>query len=243
VSAVSFGTRRPSGFSAVEQALLRRVVPALRGAVATALLDTYVGSATGRRILSGHIRRGDVESLEAALMFCDLHDFTALSNRLPSERVLALLNIYYDQVVPAIGERGGEVLKFLGDGVLAFFHDYGGPAPSCAAAFEAARLVCERLAQVCLPDAKLRAGIALHFGEVSYGNIGAGDRLDFTVIGRDVNLTSRIQGLCGAANQSLLMSERFAHLLDRPGTAPIGRYELKGFAEPAALFAWLDPAH
>jgi len=128
----------------------------------------------------------------------------------------------------------------MGDGVLAFFHDAAGPSSSRAAAPKAAGLIHERLAATSLPDAELRAGIALHFGEVSYGNIGAGERLDFTVIGRDVNLTSRIEGLCGSTSQPLLMSERFAGLLTLPGADSIGWHIIKGFAEPIQVFAWLD---
>jgi adenylate cyclase len=248
VSAVTFGTRRPAGFTRDDRALLHRVVPALRGAIelkmwhrtTRTLLDTYVGRDAEKRILSGQIRRGEVESLEAALMFCDLRDFTALSNRLSGERVLELLNIYFDQVVPVVTEGGGKILKFMGDGVLAFFRDAARPSSSCAAAFRAARHVHKRLAATSVPDAKLRAGIALHFGKVSYGNIGSSERLDFTVIGRDVNLASRIEGLCGPTSQPLLMSERFAGLLAVPGAVSIGWHAIKGFVEPVQLFAWND---
>jgi adenylate cyclase len=128
--AASFATARASGFTGAERAILDRIVPSLRNAcelrtlrrVERALLDTYVGTATARRVLAGHIRRGEVETLEAALMLCDLRGFTELSNRLPSERVLQLLNAYFDCVVPAIIQAGGEVIKFMGDAVLAFFH-------------------------------------------------------------------------------------------------------------------------
>jgi adenylate cyclase len=250
VSAVTFGTRRPTGFTRDDRALLHRIVPALRGAIelkmwhrtTRTLLDTYVGRDAEKRILSGHIRRGEVESLEAALMFCDMRGFTELSNRLPGERVLELLNIYFDQVVPVVTDGGGKILKFMGDGVLAFFRDDARHHSCCAAAFKAARLVHERLAGVSLPDAELKAGIALHFGKASYGNIGSGERLDFTVIGRDVNLTSRIEGLCGPTAQPLLMSERFAGLLALPGATSIGWHAVKGFAEPIQLFAWIGAA-
>ena len=246
VSAVTVGTRRHEGFSEADLALLRRILPALRGAIelkvwrftTKTMLDTYIGSGPEQRVLSGHVRRGDVETLEAALMFCDMHGFTDLSNRLSSERVLELLNIYFDEVVPSVAQCGGEILKFMGDGLLAFFRDDAGAGPSCAAALGAARLVGERLAAIALPDAEVRAGIGLHYGEVHYGNIGSGQRLDFTVIGRDVNLTSRIQGLCGQTSQPLLLSKRFAGLLAAPGAVSIGSHALKGFAEPVELFAW-----
>jgi adenylate cyclase len=245
-SAITFGTQRKSGFSPTDLQLLRRILPALRTALelkmwrrtTETMLDTYIGSDPERRILSGHVRRGDIETLEAALMFCDMRGFTELSNRLPSARVLEILNIYFDQVVPAVAQCGGEVLKFMGDGLLAFFRDGAGAGQSCANALEAARLIDRRLGDVSLPDAAVAAGIGLHHGEVSYGNIGSGQRLDFTVIGRDVNLTSRIQGLCGPTSHHLLLSKRFADLLALPGVASIGHHALKGFAEPVELFAW-----
>ena len=248
-SAVSFGTRRARGFTPAVHQALKRLLPALRGtcelrllryAEAT-LLDTYVGVATGQRILAGHIRRGDVESLEAALLLCDLRDFTGLSNRLPAVQVLEHLNLYFDQVVPAITTGGGEILKFMGDAVLAFFRHEDGPAASCAVAFGAATEALARLAVTSSPASKLhggklQAGIALHHGTVSYGNIGSGRRLDFTVIGPDVNLVSRIQTVCGTTGDPLLMS-RFATLLGRPDLRSIGRHELKGFPEAMELFA------
>jgi adenylate cyclase len=221
-----------------------RIVPALRNAcelrtlrqIELTLLDTYTGSTTARRILAGRVRRGQVETLEAALMLCDLRGFTELSNRLPVQRVLELLDAYFDRVVPAITAAGGEVLKFMGDAVLAFFHR-GEPAAACAAALEGALSALERLAQFRASDAALSAGIALHYGEVSYGNIGSGRRLDFTVIGPDVNLVSRIEGVCSATGHPLLMSGRFAELLQLHACVSIDRHALRGFAEPVELHA------
>jgi len=244
-SAVMFGTCRNHGFSDADRLLIERILPPLRGACAlrtlreveTTLLDTYVGVATGRRILAGRIRRGEAESLEAALLLCDLRGFTALSERLPSRRVLELLNLYFDQIVPAITADGGEILKFMGDAVLAFFRREGGGRESCVAAYDAACTGLDRLATVHVPDATLTAGVALHFGNVSYGNIGSSQRLDFTVIGRDVNLLSRIQTACGATGRPLLMSERFASLLGRPEIKSVGRHSLKGIAAAIELFA------
>jgi adenylate cyclase len=153
VSAVAFGTRRALGFTAAERQALERIQPALCGAcelrllrhARATLLDTYIGPTTGQRILAGHVRRGHVESLEAALLLCDLRDFTGLSNRLPAVQVLERLNDYFDQVVPAITAGGGEILKFIGDAVLAFFHCDEGPVAGCAAAFSAANTIHARL--------------------------------------------------------------------------------------------------
>jgi adenylate cyclase len=172
-------------------------------------------------------------------MFCDMNGFTDLSNRLPSDRVLEVLNIYFDQVVPSVTDYGGDILKFMGDGVLAFFRDEAGAGASCVSALKAAQLIGERLDTMWLPDAEIRAGIGLHYGQVSYGNFGAGQRLDFTVIGRDVNLASRIQGLCRQTAQPLLLSKRFAELLTAPGAVSIGSRAVRGFTEPIELFAWM----
>jgi adenylate cyclase len=243
-SAACFATARASGFTDAERAALDRIVPSLRnacelrtlGRVELALLDTYVGTATAQRVLAGHIQRGEVETLEAALMLCDLRGFTELSNRLPSERVLQLLNAYFDCVVPAITQAGGEVIKFMGDAVLAFFH-HDEASAACAAALQGALNAQESLRRLTLSDADLRAGIALHYGEVSYGNIGYGHRLDFTLIGRGVNLVSRLQSVCSMTGHPLLMSERFARLLDPARVMALGRHELKGFAEPAEVYS------
>lgn len=247
VSAASFGTTRRAGFTVSERSILDRILPALRNAcelrtlrqVELTLLDTYTGTNTARRILAGRIRRGQVESLDAALLLCDLRGFTALSNRLPVERVLELLDLYFDRVVPPILAEGGEVLKFIGDAVLAFF-PHTPPPQAAAAAFKSAGNALASLARLAVPDATLEAGIALHHGQVSYGNIGSGHRLDFTVIGPDVNLVSRIQSVCGATGHHLLMSARFAGLLGPDRTVPIGTYPLRGFSEPAQIHAVLD---
>lgn len=247
VSAASFSTTRPSGFAVSDRAVLNGIVPALRNAcelltlrrMELTLLDTYVGATTARRVMAGRVRRGEVETLEAGLMLCDLRGFTELSNRLPGERVLELLNAYFDHVVPAINSAGGEVIKFMGDAALAFFHQ-DSPAASCAAALQGAMSALEGLGRFTAPDAELHAGIALHYGEVSYGNIGSGQRLDFTVIGPDVNLVSRIQAICSATSRPLLMSERFAKLLVPGAVVAIGRFDLRGFVEPAELYALAD---
>ena len=247
VGGAGFGTQRAAGFTPDELATVRRIVPALRTACEVRavrrreanLLDTYVGSLTGQRILAGDIRRAKLESLDAALMLCDMRDFTALSDRLPETRVLELLNIYFDQIVPPIVDAGGEILKFMGDAVLAFFRSEADPAMNCSAAFDAALRGLARLDAVALREPELRAGISLHHGTVSYGNIGAGSRLDFTIIGRDVNLVSRIQTVCSVVGQRLLISAPFAYLLARTDVQSIGLYQLKGFDQPHELFAWI----
>jgi adenylate cyclase len=174
-------------------------------------------------------------------MVCDLRGFTEMSNRLPCDRVLQLLNAYFQCVVPAIGDSGGEVIKFMGDGVLAFFQHENASA-GCAAALRAGVTALERLQARVTFDPPLRAGVALHYGEMSYGNIGYGHRLDFTLIGPDVNLVSRLQGICSKTGRPLLMSERFARLLDPMPVMALGGYKLKGFSEPAEVYTVDSPS-
>jgi adenylate cyclase len=242
-SGVSFATMRGTGFTAAEREAFDRIAPALRNAcelrnlrqVELTLLDTYLGSLTGRRVLEGHVRRGELERLEAALLLCDLREFTELSNRLPSERVVELLDAYFGCVVPAIDKAGGEVIKFMGDAVLAFFNHKDASA-ACAAALQGAQTALDSLQRLHTPDCELRAGVALHYGTVSYGNIGFGHRLDFTLIGPDVNLVSRLQGVCSTTGQALLMSRRFVELLGSGEAKPVGAHRLKGFAQPVDLY-------
>lgn len=249
VSAAAFCTARPRGFTEKERSALERVLPTLRTVcelrtlrqTELTLLDTYIGPATARRILAGKVRRGEVETLEAAFLFCDLHSFTELSNRLPAGEVLDLLSRYYDRVVPAITAQGGEVLKFMGDGVLAFFH-HEQAAAACAAALRSALSTLGALDRMRGRQGDpLQASIALHFGAVSYGNIGSGRRLDFTLVGPDINLLSRIQTACGASGHPLLMSTRFAGLLPEDRSRSVGSFTLKGFAEPAELWSLHEP--
>jgi adenylate cyclase len=150
--------------------------------------------------------------------------------------MLDRLNLYFDQVVPAVTAEGGEILKFMGDAVLAFFHRDSGPADSCGAAFAAASQALSRIDSLPHAGTPLLAGVALHHGEVAYGNIGSEGRLDFTVIGRDVNLVSRIQTVCATTGHPLLMSPQFAATLGGQRGRSIGRHPLKGFSEPVELF-------
>jgi adenylate cyclase len=244
VSAICFCTRNGLGFSPLDMLLLERIQPALRNVcelrtlrqTELTLLDTYIGAGTARRILAGHIRRGQVETMEAALLLCDMRGFTALSNRLPEDRVLAILDAYFDRVIPAITASGGEVLKFMGDAVLAFFHQ-ADAASSCAAALQGAKLALRHLAGFEAPDVVLDSSLALHYGKVSYGNIGSGLRLDFTLIGPDINLLSRIQGQCASTGRQMLASEAFAAHTAGHQFVAAGRHHLKGFDAAVPLYA------
>ncbi|MFT3998817.1 MAG: adenylate/guanylate cyclase domain-containing protein [Rhizobium sp.] len=243
ISSAVFATRRPGGFTSSEQDLIERILPALRNTCELrvlrqcelSLLDTYIGPMTASRILAGHIRRGEIESMEAALLLCDLRGFTELSNRLPGNTVLGLLNAYFDRVVPAITREGGEVLKFMGDAVLAFFPG-ADATDACNAALAAARTILDEVSAFDYDGIQVKAGIALHYGEVSYGNVGSGSRLDFTLIGPDVNIVSRIQGICSESGEALLMSGVFRQKLEVETATSIGQQRLKGFAETMELF-------
>ncbi|MCB8840226.1 adenylate/guanylate cyclase domain-containing protein [Aurantimonas sp. VKM B-3413] len=243
VNAASFSTERSDGFSAWDRRVLDRVRPALRNVcellahktTELVLLETYVGATTAGRVMAGHVRRGEFEALDAGLLLCDLRGFTELSNRLPGQSMLELLNAYFDRVVPAITEAGGEVIKFMGDAALAFFST-GDAASSCIAALGGALKALEGVSDISVDGVTLRAGVALHYGKVGYGNIGSGRRLDFTVIGRDVNLVSRIQSVCSASGIPLLMSERFATLIAPTRVVAIGCHVLPGFVDPVELY-------
>ena len=226
-------------------ALLGRVLEtkALRR-TALNLLDTYLGHDAGKRILGGQIKRGDMETIHAVLWYCDLRGFTALSETLPGNEVIELLNDYFQAMASAVHEAEGEVLKFVGDAMLAIFRPRFTETPRCATcgrALAAAEQAVENLAAVNAErreqgKPELTAGLALHVGEVLYGNVGAEDRLDFTVIGPAVNLVSRIEHLCADQGIPLVVSADFAALLERP-VASLGRHELRGIAEAQEIFA------
>jgi adenylate cyclase len=252
-SAFSWATKRPGGFTPGEMQLFRDVLPAY-AAVAElkalkrfigGILTTYVGWEAGKLILDGQVRRGDVREITAALMLVDLRDFTELSDRLNPRAVLRVLNSYFDCVMPPVAQFGGEVVEIMGDGVLAIFPH--GPersaAEACNAALGAATAGLNALAERNrkFPGSPLQAGVALHYGTVSYGNIGSGERLDFTVIGPDVNLTARIERLCRELDRSLIMSEAFANTLQLP-TWEIGHFEMRGFSKMQRLFELPPPA-
>ncbi|HEX4111972.1 MAG TPA: adenylate/guanylate cyclase domain-containing protein, partial [Stellaceae bacterium] len=194
-----WSTEAQGGFADAHIAAIRSVVaPLARVAevraltrTAAALLDTYVGHKTGDRVRAGHIQRGDTETIRAAIWLSDMRGFTALTDREPPETVLDTLNRYFDCQVPAIAAHGGEVLKYIGDGLLAIFPVTGtvDAGTACAEALAAAHAARAEVAKI----AGLRFGLALHLGDVLYGNIGSGDRLDFTCIGPAVNLAARLE--------------------------------------------------
>jgi adenylate cyclase len=254
VHVATWATRRPAGFSDADIAGLEAVaaplarvaeIRALRRTAGT-LLGTYVGTHAGERILAGKIRRGDTETIHAAIWLSDMRGFTAVADRLPPHALIALLNRYFDCQVPAILERGGEVLKFMGDGLLAIFpmraeRDIKGV---CADALAAARDARGRVAQLSAAPgvdgvADVRFGLALHVGEVLYGNIGSGNRLDFTCIGPAVNLAARLEKLAGQLGRSVTASSEFAMHCASP-LAPLGGFTLPGFSGAQSVYGLPD---
>lgn len=240
----NFATRAEQGFSDDDFALLRFLYPAM--AASQEILATlrvlhevtrmYVGDEPHRRILSGDVYRGQVMHMRAAILFADMRNFTALTSSMTAEQATQLLNDYYDCVVPAVESRGGEVLKLIADGVLAVFRTDDDETQACANAYAAAA-ECLQAIDARTAEPRFRAGCGLHLGEVAYGNVGSGMRLDYTVIGRDVNFASRIASLCGTMGEPLLVSDAFRQHLPNALPRSCGHHALKGLADPAEVFA------
>lgn len=246
----TWASDRPGGFTTDDLDRIEDLLP-LYGLVleasfarmsAAILLDTYVGHNAGERILAGQIRRGLGETVRAAIWFCDLRGFTALSQEMPRDDLLGLLNDYFDIMAGAVETHGGEILKFIGDGMLAMFPLETDAA--CWRAVEAARDARRRMASLnerrrAAGAPALRYGVALHMGEVMYGNIGARGRLDFTVLGPAVNLTSRLEGLSREIGHDILISGDFAALC-RTSFHRLGSYRLPGIAAELDVYTLPD---
>jgi class 3 adenylate cyclase len=239
-------------FGAAEAGRLREVARFAAGPVAalaaraalTALLEAYLGRRSAARVQAGDQHRGTGETIRAVLLSADLRDFTAMSEATEPAAMIAALDAWFDRVAGAVHACGGEVLKFIGDGVLAIFPVTGTPAEACEAALRAvgaaragmSHLDAARRAQGLPP---LPFGAALHLGEILWGNIGAADRLDFTAIGPAVNLVSRLEGLCRPLGRSVLVSGALAAETAGP-LVPLGEHELRGIAAPCAVFTLRD---
>ncbi|AWM89010.1 adenylate/guanylate cyclase domain-containing protein [Microvirga sp. 17 mud 1-3] len=246
-NAISFATRSPGGFNETALRILRLVMPSFAlvvelrttGNRLDEVLRIYVGDEPHKAILSGAILRGQVTRIRSAILFADMRDYTQISSTLSPEHAVELLNNYFDCLVPPIEDEGGEVLKYLGDGLLAIVRDRGddtGGAPQSAlsAATKALRRIQAANSEGRFP-VPINIGIALHHGDAAYGNVGSGRRLDFTVIGRDVNMASRIAELNKQLGEPLLMSKPFVeHLWGNP--TPLGAHALEGFDEKIEVF-------
>jgi adenylate cyclase len=250
----SWTTKQPGGFTDEQLAALRSIIAPLSRLVevvglrrvATTLLDTYVGNRAGEKILGGQIRRGHTESMNAAIWLSDLRGFTALSDRLPPETVVEILNLYFDCQVAAIKAHGGEVLKYMGDGLLAVFpiDEYVGDSEQvCARVLEAARETRAGVEamQFAVGDVieRFRFGVALHVGQILYGNIGGGSRLDFTCIGPAVNLAARLEKLTGKLRRTIVASEGFAGICSG-GWHDLGEFPIAGFSKAQRVYGLFD---
>jgi adenylate cyclase len=252
----SWTTDAPAGFRDADVADIGRLMPLLAltlkatslARIAGTLVETYLGRDAGRRVLEGRISRGVAEQIEAAIWFSDLRGYTRLSDTAKPEEIIPLLNEYADAIISAIHEHGGDVLKLMGDGVLAIF-TAADRSRACEAALTAAEDAPRRVAEVNgrrsadgLPTTELYLG--LHIGEVFYGNIGSKERLDFTIVGPAVNEVSRIASMCRSVDQPLLVSSAFATALgaSRSRLVSVGRYALRGVSRPQALFTLANDA-
>lgn len=239
--ALTLATRRDRGFTSDDARLVDETLPALavvfEGFVARntarTLMETYVGKRAGLRVLDGEIERGDGSRIEAVIWFCDMRGFTRLSESRPDAEVLGLLNTYFEQVIDAIEAEGGEVLKFIGDALLAIFPLEGNTGEAVARAEAAAQKVLNFRAD--MADDFPAFGIGLHVGSVFYGNIGGGTRLDFTVIGTAVNLASRIESTGARLAKPILASRDFQKNSQKEWNF-IGEFDLKGLEGKVPLF-------
>jgi adenylate cyclase len=247
---VTYVTDRVDGFIEKEISDLVRVSQRLslladlrnQRRIASNVLTAYLGSNAGPKVLAGQIRRGTGEEITAVLWSSDLRGFTERSDRLAGIQVIAMLNALFDAQAKVIVGHGGEILKFIGDGLLAIFPINSANMAAAAAsnALTAAMQAVEAARNTSDPslpsEPPLEIVVALHVGTAIYGNIGAADRLDFTVIGPAVNLVSRIETVAKALNRPIVVSDDFARTYGKP-LEPLGRHQLRGLATPHDLFA------
>ncbi|MGJ5621601.1 adenylate/guanylate cyclase domain-containing protein [Sulfitobacter sp. MF3-043] len=249
---ISWTSDADNGFSEANLQIFRELQMVLGLALKSAsnrqmasdLLSTYMGADAGERVLSGDIQRGSVEKTHAVIWYFDLRGFTQLSEREEGAKVIGMLNAYFGEVVDVVEAQGGNVLKFMGDGLLAIFNaDTDAEFEAVNRAIEGAFEVDDRLKTL----SKVRKAqdepvtdytLALHLGDVLYGNIGGAARLDFTVIGAAVNATARMLGMCGPTGQKIILSAAVAHGVNERNSQVIslGRYMLRGMAKPQELF-------
>jgi adenylate cyclase len=255
-SAMTVATRAHGGFGHDDLAALQRLIPAIAlnldlialSRIAENVLTAYLGERSGGRVLAGEIRRGSGEVIDAVIWVSDMRDYTGLSDRLPGAEMIRVLNAYFEGLVEAVRENGGEVLKFIGDGMLAIF-PIGPSHPAPAAAAAALKAAREGLAAVKALNGEAGRGlevegewrpldtaVALHRGPVFYGNIGSADRLDFTVTGPAVNLAARVEPLSKETGRRLLLTKAVAELLEAR-LDPLGDFSFRGVAEPVEIFA------
>ena len=247
----SWVTDAPDGFTDAQVDAIQHLVPSLALAlkcrslarIAATLVETYLGRDAGRRVLGGRIMRGVAEQIGAVLWYSDLRGYTRISDSSSPDQIIPLLNDYAEAIISSIHDAGGDVLKLIGDGVLAIFAA-ADPATACSCALTAEAHARERVAAV--NERRTAGGLAvteaylgLHIGEVFYGNIGSEDRLDFTVVGPAVNEVSRIASMCRSVDRDVLLSSAFAAAAtteERARLVSVGRYALRGVGQPQELY-------
>jgi len=250
VNAASFAADGPEGFTTDQLALIYDLLPIFTlilevqatHRIARQLLDTYIGHHAGERVLMGQIQRGTGETIHAVVAYSDLRGFTAMTAAKPRDEIIALLNDYFECVIGAVEKHGGQVLKLIGDGMLAIF-PLGDPAfrpyvcrnalNAAADAERAVEALNARRAELGKPP--VRFGFALHVGDVMYGNIGSESRLDFTAIGAAVNCAARVEELSAQLGEAIVVTEPVAEASGR-ALKPLGTHRLRGIVEPQALF-------
>lgn len=244
---VTFATRDAAGFSAADvDRLTNYCVPmgwkarvVIAETATRSLLRVYLGPNAAERVWDGEFRRGSGQQLESVIWFCDLRGFTKLGDSMPASELVALLDQYFECVAGPIEDQGGEILKFVGDAVLAIFPSKDSVASAAERALTAARQALSALSDWSKSEPgrpELRMGISLHVGEVFYGNVGGRSRLDFTVIGAAVNEASRVESLCKEMGVPLLATEAFARAVGAEQLRSVGRHTLRGVKREQELF-------
>ncbi|WP_306148407.1 MULTISPECIES: adenylate/guanylate cyclase domain-containing protein [unclassified Roseibium] len=251
VKVATFATKAPRGFSGANLSVFDSIMRPLAlvcelktlRRTAETVLDTYVGPRAGLRVLDGTTRRGEGEWIKAVISFADIRGFTRLSNSLPADKLVLFLNKYFGAMTEAVEAHGGEVLKFIGDEVMAIF-PYETEEEAKSAAYNAllaARDTLKKIGEInqqktCMVTPDMSVGIALHAGDVFYGNVGSETRLDFTVVGPAVNLAARIAELAKDLGREVLVSDNVAGLMGcRSGL--FGSYRVKGFDDPVSVYS------
>jgi len=238
---IALVTDRPRGFDDADIARFEQLAATMGPIVDAAaahnlarnIATAYIGPRSGARVLDGQIERGDIETLRAAIWYSDLRGWSRLANELPAAKAVALANDYFELVDGAIVEHGGEVLKLIGDAVLAIFPVETDNGQACRAALDAA---IEAQRRRIAAESRFTFGVGLHLGELVYGNVGSPTRLDFTVMGQAVNLTARIEGLTRPLDRPIILSEDFAKTCARPCN-DLGTHDVAGWDAPVRVFS------
>ena len=254
-NAVTLATQQAGGFSDSQYETLQELLEIfalhverhIASRIAENISHTYLGREAGSQVVSGTIRRGSGLPIRAIIWSSDMRGFSSLSEEMDSRAVAEVLNDYFSVLADAVMRQGGDVLKFVGDGMLAVFPlaDFATPNLAAKASATAAREAVEGLRSLNRERSTsadwraLKTGIGLHVGEVFFGNVGAARRLDFTVIGEAVNIASRVEGLCKQLDREILLSEPVAALLDETAEA-MGAQRLKGMQKAEQVFALSD---